>query len=105
PPATEPVRRRLSGGVRPVRDGIGNSHTNKSNALHVNLGESGEGVYLDDLSWEDKEKVIKALLFFINQTCYQRLPGTCASKAAAGEDDDDDDTGDALLLQVGKVKS
>lgn len=29
------------------------------------------GVYIDDLPWEDKEKIIKSLLFFINSTYYK----------------------------------
>ncbi|EPY25047.1 hypothetical protein AGDE_12047 [Angomonas deanei] len=32
---------------------------------------SGDGAYFGDLSWEDKEKVIKSLLFFINSTYYK----------------------------------
>lgn len=29
------------------------------------------GVYIEDLPWEDKEKIIKSLLFFINSTYYK----------------------------------
>ncbi|RNF21013.1 uncharacterized protein Tco025E_03552 [Trypanosoma conorhini] len=74
PPGAAP-RRRGGGSARPTRDA-----TSSSNGVFINLGEGGEGVYLSDLSWEDKEKIIKALLFFINQTCYQRLPGGHAAK-------------------------
>ncbi|EAN91991.1 hypothetical protein C3747_37g175 [Trypanosoma cruzi] len=71
PPGAAPGRR-CGGSARPTRD-AGN---NNNNVLLINLGENGEGAYLNDLSWEDKEKIIKALLFFINQTCYQKLPGS-----------------------------
>lgn len=30
-----------------------------------------EGAYVEEMSWEDKEKVIKALLFYINSTYYK----------------------------------
>ncbi|KAH9600197.1 hypothetical protein LSM04_007082 [Trypanosoma melophagium] len=87
PPTVEPLRRRGGSGLRlskgatinagSATGGGGNKtiNNNNNNALNMDLGEGGDGVYLDDLSWDDKEKIIKALLFFINQTCYQRLPG------------------------------
>lgn len=31
------------------------------------------GVYIDELPWEDKEKIIKSLLFFINSTYYKNV--------------------------------
>ncbi|ORC86160.1 uncharacterized protein TM35_000302000 [Trypanosoma theileri] len=83
----EPHRRRVGSGLKLSKEVAINAGTttggcfnktinnNSNNVLNVDLGESGDGAYLDDLSWEDKEKIIKALLFFINQTCYQRLPG------------------------------
>ncbi|KAG8346987.1 hypothetical protein TRVL_02191 [Trypanosoma vivax] len=39
----------------------------------VSVGEDCGGAYLSDLSWEDKEKVIKALLYYINRACYAPL--------------------------------
>lgn len=33
-----------------------------------------QGASIDELSWEDKEKVIKALFFFINSTYYKAAP-------------------------------
>ncbi|RNF07785.1 hypothetical protein TraAM80_03159 [Trypanosoma rangeli] len=70
PPSGAALRRRGEGGARPTLD----AHSSSS-AAFISLGEGCEGVHLSDLSWEDKEKIIKALLFFINQTCYQKLPG------------------------------
>ncbi|ESL08826.1 hypothetical protein TRSC58_03465 [Trypanosoma rangeli SC58] len=71
PPSGAALRRRGEGTARPTRDAY-----SSNNAAFISSGEGCEGVYLGDLSWEDKEKIIKALLFFINQTCYQKLPGS-----------------------------
>lgn len=76
PPAAESLRRRGDAGARPTH----NVTKSGNGVLPVDLGRNNEGVYLEDLSWEDKERIIKALLFFINQTCYQRLPGKCVTE-------------------------
>ncbi|EKF38545.1 hypothetical protein MOQ_001242 [Trypanosoma cruzi marinkellei] len=81
PPGMAPGRRG-GGSARLTRDAAGHSN-NKNNVLFINFGENGEGAYLNDLSWEDKEKIIKALLFFINQTCYQKLPGSQLANSEA----------------------
>lgn len=72
-----PLRRAHSNGTKPTQDApVRGTVENVDSRLHINLGEDGKGVYLNDLSWDDKEKIIKALLFFINQTCYQPLSKT-----------------------------
>lgn len=45
--------------------------TEKSPARTSGAEPPDPGVYMEDLPWEDKEKVIKALLFYINSTYYK----------------------------------
>nr|CCC95036.1 conserved hypothetical protein [Trypanosoma congolense IL3000] len=70
-------RRAPSGNVKSAVEGsVKGNLENKDNRLNIDLGEDGKGMYLNEMSWEDKEKIIKALLFFINQTCYQPVSKT-----------------------------